>query len=72
MDEIEQRPGEIGNQYGLQAPFAERPKVKGSMDVQVVKQSKSRDKEENGHAEPGEGFKKCHQMNIGGRIHNVL
>ena len=42
------------------------------MDIQIIKQSKSRDKEKDGHAEPGEGFQKCHQMNIGGRIHNVL
>ena len=72
MEKIEQRPGKIGNHYGFQASFAERPKIKRSMDIQVVKKSKSRDKEKDGDTEPGKGFQEGYQMNVSGRIHNVL
>jgi len=72
VQEIEQRPGQIRNQHGLEAALGKASEVKGGVDVQIVEQAKGGDKEEDGHAEPGKGFQECHQMNVGSRIHDVL
>lgn len=72
VEQVKERPDEIGDEHGLEPPFQEGPVVKRHRRVKVVKEAEGRDEEKDRHAEARGYLKKGDQVDIRGCVHDVL
>ena len=76
MDDVEQRPDEIGDEHGLDAPQVELAGSKRSVDIEIVEQAECGNEEEDRHAEACDDFKEGNESYTAeqycGRIAGIL
>ena len=72
MDDVEQRPDEIGDEHGLDAPQVELAGSKRSVDIEIVEQAECGNEEEDRHTEACENLEKRNEMGVGGGVAEIL
>lgn len=72
VQQVEERPDDIGNQDRAEALFHEGLVIERLVDVEIVEEPKGRDEEENRHAEARDDLKERNQVKIRRLVHQIL